>query len=96
MGLKVSEGKTKYMIVTVKNRQTKAELYITIKNYKFQTVHGLEGHAVVQLVEALRYKPEGRGLDSQWCQWNFSYGRTVALGLTQPLTEISTRNISWG
>jgi len=23
-------------------------------------------------------------------------GRTVALGLTQPLTEISTRNISWG
>jgi hypothetical protein len=24
-------------------------------------------HAVVQLVEALRYKPEGRGFDSQWC-----------------------------
>jgi hypothetical protein len=23
------------------------------------------GHAVVQLVEALRYKPEGRGFDSQ-------------------------------
>jgi hypothetical protein len=23
-------------------------------------------------------------------------GRTVALGLTQPLTEMSTRNISWG
>jgi hypothetical protein len=23
------------------------------------------GHAVVQLVEALRYKPEGRGLDSR-------------------------------
>ena len=23
-------------------------------------------------------------------------GRTMALGLTQPLTEISTRNISWG
>jgi hypothetical protein len=29
-------------------------------------------HAVAQLVEALRYKPEGRGLDSQWCHWNFS------------------------
>jgi hypothetical protein len=96
MGLKVSEGKTKYMIVTVKNRQTKAELYVTTKNYKFQTVHGFEGHAVVQLVEALRYKPEGRGLDSQWCHWNFSYGRTLALELTQPLTKISTRNISWG
>ena len=24
-------------------------------------------HAVLQLVEALRYKPEGRGLDSRWC-----------------------------
>jgi hypothetical protein len=29
-------------------------------------------HAVVQLVEALRYKPEGRGFDSRWCHWNFS------------------------
>jgi hypothetical protein len=27
---------------------------------------------VVQLVEALRYKPEGRGLVFQWCHWNFS------------------------
>ena len=25
------------------------------------------GHAVVQLFEALRYKPEGRGLDFRWC-----------------------------
>ena len=24
-------------------------------------------HAVVQLTEALRYKKEGRGFDSQWC-----------------------------
>jgi len=30
------------------------------------------GNAVAQLVEALRYKPEGRGFDSQWCHWNFS------------------------
>ena len=30
------------------------------------------GHAVAQLVEALRYKPEGRGLDSRWFHWNFS------------------------
>jgi hypothetical protein len=28
-------------------------------------------HAIAQLVEALRYKPEGRGFDSR-CQWNFS------------------------
>jgi hypothetical protein len=26
---------------------------------------------VAQLLEALRYKPEGRGFDSQWCHWNF-------------------------
>ena len=29
-------------------------------------------HAVAQLVEALRYKPEGCGFDSRWCHWNFS------------------------
>jgi len=33
---------------------------------------GGPGHAVAQLVEALRYKPEGRGFDSRWCYWNFS------------------------
>jgi hypothetical protein len=27
---------------------------------------------VAQLVEALRYKPEGRGFDTRWCHWNFS------------------------
>jgi hypothetical protein len=27
---------------------------------------------VAQLVEAVRYKPEGRGFDSRWCHWNFS------------------------
>jgi len=30
---------------------------------------GVRGGAVV---EALRYKPEGRGFDSRWCHWNFS------------------------
>jgi hypothetical protein len=24
------------------------------------------------VVEAMRYKLEGRGIDSRWCQWNFS------------------------
>ena len=28
--------------------------------------------------------------------WYNPSGRTVALGLTPPLTEMSTRNISWG
>jgi len=30
------------------------------------------GHAVAHLVEALRYKSEGRGFDFRWCHWNFS------------------------
>jgi hypothetical protein len=27
---------------------------------------------VAQLVEALRYKPQGRGFHSRWCHWNCS------------------------
>ena len=30
------------------------------------------GHALAQLVEALRYKPEGRGFDSRWFHRNLS------------------------
>ena len=29
------------------------------------------GYMVAQLVQALSYKPEGRGFDSGWCHWNF-------------------------
>jgi len=34
--------------------------------------HFCWGRAVAQLVEALRYKLEGRGFDSRWSHWNFS------------------------
>jgi hypothetical protein len=30
------------------------------------------GHAVMQLVEALRYKSEGPGFDFRWWHWIFS------------------------
>jgi hypothetical protein len=63
----------------------------------------------VQLDETLRYKSEGRGFDSRWYHAGLipdgvigivhshnTSGRTMALGLTQPPTEMSTRNISWG
>jgi len=52
------------------------------------------GHAVAQLVEAMRYKPEGRGFDSR-CFHNTS-DRTMSLGSTQPVTDMNNRNISWG
>jgi len=29
------------------------------------------GRAGAQFLEALRYKPEGRGFDSRWCHWIF-------------------------
>jgi hypothetical protein len=48
----------------------------------------------VQGVETLRYNPEGRGIDSRWSSHNPS-GRTMALVSTQPLTAMSTANISW-
>jgi hypothetical protein len=32
----------------------------------------LWGHAVAQLIKALRYKPEGCGFYSRWCHWSFS------------------------
>ena len=41
------------------------------RNYR-QPFRWSTGHAVTQLVEALRYKPEVRGFDSQWGNWNFS------------------------
>ena len=35
-------------------------------------IHVYIGHAVEQMVEALRYKPEGLGFDSRWRHWKFS------------------------
>ena len=28
-------------------------------------------HRVAQLLEAMRYEPEGRGFGTRWCHWNF-------------------------
>jgi hypothetical protein len=60
--------------------------------YNTQNTNLYRGHEVAHLVVALRYKPE----DSipRWCHWNLS-GRIMILGLTQSLTEMSARNISW-
>ena len=61
------------------------------------------GHAMAQLTEALPYKSEGRKVAGSIpdgvigiFHWPTPSGRTMAMGLTQPLTEITTKNISWG
>ena len=47
---------------------------------------------MAQLVKELRYKPEGRGFDPLLF---YPSDRTVAPRSIQPLTEMSTKNISW-
>jgi len=50
---------------------------------------------VAQLVEALRYKPEGSIPDSVTgsLQWHNPSGRTMALGSTQPRTQMSISGV---
>ena len=45
---------------------------LLIRRYNLQNLCVGVGTAVAELVEALRYKSEGRGFDSRWCHWNFS------------------------
>jgi len=56
------------------------------------------GHAVAQMVEATSRKVAGsipNGVNGIF-YWHNPSGRTMALGSTQPLTEMSTRNIFKG
>jgi hypothetical protein len=41
-----------------------------VLNNKYITI--IQRYAVAQLVEALRYKPEGRGFDFRWSHCSFS------------------------
>jgi len=57
------------------------------------------GYTLMQLVEALHYQLEVHRFSFQWCHWNVSltlpWQLLMALGLTQPLTELGTRIIFW-
>ena len=68
--------------------------------WRFPAIDRKKWHTVAQSAEALRYKPEGLGFDPDGVigifHWHYPSGRTFALELTHPLTELSTRNISWG
>jgi hypothetical protein len=54
---------------------------------------------VAQLVEAVRYKPEGSGFDYRCVIENVNShnrsGRTIVLELAQLLIEMRTRTLSW-
>ena len=62
---------------------------------------GWGGYAVAQLFETLRYKPEGLGVRFPMVSLQFFIDIILPatlwpLGLTQPLTEMTTKNISGG
>ena len=60
---------------------------------KYKYTFSRRRHAVAQLVEVAGSIPEGViGI----FRWYNPSGRIMALKLTQPLAEMSTRNISWG
>ena len=59
-------------IRTTEDKLPKAEILCLRFNNNNNNNNNNMGHAVAQLVEALRYKTEGRGFDFPWCHWNFS------------------------
>ena len=52
----------------------------------------MSGYAVAQLVEALRYKLEGRGFDSRWCHCNFSLTQSSRPHYGPGVDSVSNRN----
>ena len=48
--------------------------------------------SVAQLLEALRYKPEGCGFDSRWCHWNFSLTQSFRPHYGPGVDSASNRN----
>ena len=61
--------------------------------YHFWILNVVIGDCSSTVVKVLCYKSEGRWFDPSWCHWNFHWHNpsdcTMALGSTQPLTEIS-------
>jgi len=48
--------------------------------------------AMAQLVQAMGYKPEGRGLDFGWCHWNFSLTKSFRPHSGPGVDSASNRN----
>jgi len=64
-----------------------------LQNFVIATLYNFTFVGGAQLDDALRYKPGGRGYRIPMVSLEFFISdRTIALGSTQSLTEISTRN----
>ena len=66
----------------------------------FCVVYIYTGECGGTVVKVLCYKSGGRWFNPRWCHWIFHWhnpsDRTMALGSTQPLTDMRTWRISWG
>jgi len=71
---------------------------IHVFSWKFKTEE-MSSYTLVNTISKLRHKPEGHRYGSWWSRWDFSLTSfstfTLTLESSQPLTEISTRGISW-
>jgi len=67
-------------------------LYTSTNQVILKSIRINVGHAVTQMVEALRYKPEGRGFDSRCCHWNFSLTQSFRPYYGPGVDSASNRN----
>jgi hypothetical protein len=98
-------SKNRHDIPTEKNYRFIVTYYVTSfmqrVNPKFVISWGfISPHEVAYLVDEQCYKPESRGFDSRWVteifNWSNPSSRTMVLESTQPLTEVSIRNLPGG
>jgi hypothetical protein len=68
------------------------KITLLTNTHKLTFVEGFVGYAVAQLVEALRYKPEGRGFNSRWSHWNFSVAKYFRKYCRPGVDSASNRN----
>jgi hypothetical protein len=89
----------RHYLLSFNDEQLNDNVIFTGQYNYFNLIFNAKGGRGGAVVEVLRYKPEGRVIDSRWCHWFHWHnpsGRTMVLGSTQSLTEMSSGNISWG
>jgi hypothetical protein len=69
-------------------------LHLCVLVYEFTAFYQIQWGTllVAQLVEALRYKPEGRRFDFRWYHWNFSLTEAFRQHYGPVVDSASNRN----